>query len=392
MPLSTKEIQKRMRDRLKQSGSSDIKKIEKKYKDDREKDMAKKETEKKTTTSKIKLPTGLEEIVSMKKQKAVANELDELIWQQEQKRVSREKGEKEPILQQPENNPITDLYKEHPERLEGISEDAIMKLAMLQSTGKSGSGGMNPLAMMMMMNQNQPSNIVELVTALKTLKEMSGEDNKSSGNNEMMTTMMMFLLQQNMQQAKQAPRHEKNDRDTLTTELIKLITKQSNLERQVIMDKMKDLEYRQTSDPLGEAKKMIDYMKTFKTLFGGALSSDGMKHEIDLKKLEYDHAKDQIKAQEVDKRMNQVGEYVEKAIQTVGKLVSTPAADKIKAGLESLKTKHQNDDSPELDLNDLPETDFALPPYPQEFEEEQPQTEKKKSRFRVHTNTDEQEY
>jgi len=71
---------------------------------------------------------GLKEIVSRKKQKAVANELDELIHEQEKRKKERERKTRN-------LNPILiDFFAKNPEKLKDISMDDIAKLSMLSSS------------------------------------------------------------------------------------------------------------------------------------------------------------------------------------------------------------------------------------------------------------------
>lgn len=69
----------------------------------------------------------LKEIVEMKKQKAVANELDDLIHDQEKKKKEREVKTKK-------FSHFIDIFVQNPEKLKDLSLEEIAKISMLSSS------------------------------------------------------------------------------------------------------------------------------------------------------------------------------------------------------------------------------------------------------------------
>lgn len=356
--------------------------------------MAKKEKDEDGYQKPRFIRTELDDIVDIKKKKAVSNELDEFLYEQEQKKKTRESQDNPEIQVQQTTNPAVELLSSRPEALENMSEEGVMKLAMLMA-GNSG-GGMNPLLTMMMMNQNnqQPSNIVELVTALKGLKEMSddGNHNNSQGNSNMNEAMMLMLMQKMMNQNNQPRNNKDSNNDKLTAQLIGLITNQSNMERQIVMDKLKELEYRSVqSDPMGEAKRMIDYMKSFKTLFGGNSSPEQLNHDLEMQKLQFEQSKELRKVDESESKMNQIGGLISDSIRTFSDVLSKPIAEGLKERIENPKER-EIDFTGSIPIDDL---DMKVPPSPPSIDNYKPPAQPKmirKTRFQVKTSDAEDDY
>lgn len=396
MPKKLDELSKRLRPSVDRSAHAELKKIQEKYKKEANMPTKKKES---TSTPKSKpIATDLDEIVALKKKKAVANELDELIYEQEQKKKARESFGETPITQETKESPITELFTKSPEKLEQMSEDSIMKLAMLMSGNKG--GGLNPLTMMLLMGQNQkePTQILDLVNALKVMKEMNKEEGIQGtglgGNTELTNTLIIWLLQQNMQKAQQQISKPDNSRE-LTAELIKLINQQNNLQRQMLLDKIKELEQRaQPSDPLMEATKVIEYFKSFRTLFGGAQTSESMEHERELKKMDWEQQKEARKMAESDKRLEQVGNLIDRSVGAFADALSKPVSEAVQKTVEKIGKGRSKTTEPPVDIDDLEDElynqDIPIPEELGDYPLPEPKR-RKKSRFTVHTTDGEED-
>ncbi len=388
---SLKELQNKLRPQIDRATKGQIKKIEERYKKEREKEVTGKKKDDDDAPKRRYIATDLDEIVALKKKKAVSNELDEFLYEQEERKKTRTKplsAKKE----EKDTNPVADLLMANPEKLENVSEDSIMKLAMLMGGNKG--GGMNPLLMMMLMgqNQSQPNSIVELVTALKTMKEMSDEDKpKGNGNNDMQMMLMMLMMQQQNQRNQPKQDTGINEKDKLTAQLFQLISQQNVTERQLVMDKLKEIEYRAANvDPMNEAKRMIDYMGTFKTLFGGEQTPAAMSHDLELQKLKFEQQKDMRKSVEQESRMSQVGDLISKSIGTFADVLAKPMADGLKNRIENPRHPKQPDyGQVPMSMDDLDLDIDKIPPDYYNPETQPPQT--KGGRFQVRSSDSEDE-
>ena len=95
MNLNLKQLSEKLTPQIKRSTSSELKKIERNYKKKREAEMAKKDKkdDDNVVVRKTATMTDLDDIVNMKKKRAVLNELDEFVYNQEQRKKERESGE-----------------------------------------------------------------------------------------------------------------------------------------------------------------------------------------------------------------------------------------------------------------------------------------------------------
>jgi len=389
-----KGLQAKLRPQIERATKGQLKKIEERYKKKKETTVTKKKDDGEEAPKKRYISTGLDEIVALKKKKAVSNELDEFLYEQDERKKLRT-GKVEPKKEVVEKNPVAELLMANPDKLENVSEDSIMKLAMLMG-GSKGGGGMNPLMMMMMMGQNQgqQSGIVELVTALKAMKEMSNEDNKGNGNNDMQMMMMMLLMQQQNQRNQPVQDSGINEKDKLTAQLFQLISQQNISERKVVMDKLKEIEYRSAgADPMSDAKRMIEYMGTFKSLFGGTQSPEAMTHDLEIQKLKFEQQKEMRKSDESEKRMSQVGDLISKSIGTMADVLAKPMAEGLKNRMANPKKKQQEvQQAPPIPLDGYEFDESAIPEvYPEDNGETyEPEPEPSRiGRFHVRSSEDE---
>lgn len=330
----------------------------------------------------------LADIVNLRKQKAVANELEEFIHEQEERKKERDhKPKKEQKKEQTESQPtlLQMLLAKNPDKISELSMDDVMKMSMLMGGG-GGNGGVDPLGMMMMMGMNQNNNGNDMNNELMKLmfKKLFDEDKKGDSG---MSKILEWMMIQNMQQQQMFMNMLKNNGDSnkkkdesnpLLKEMLSLIKGQSNIKEQMLMDKLKELEYRtQSSDPLGEAKRMMDYMKSFKSFFGSQNQSPEMlEHERKMKEMEFDQNR-QLKEEEIQgQRMAQIGDMINKGIGTFADVLSKPAADAIKTKLDEVSKKGFNPNNipernlhNEVDLGDLEvgdSMDLDMPEAPAE--------------------------
>jgi hypothetical protein len=356
---------------------------------------------------------GLKEIVEMKKQKAVANELDSLIFEQEKlKKIRNSNGSMTENKNKPRvATPMETFIAANPDKLKDMTIEEVAKLSMFTNSG--GSGGSDPLSMLMAMNMNKGNNGGEndlqtklLGMLMEKMIKGNGDANKSGGDMEMVKLMMQQNMQtQNMlmsmvMKKDEAPKQDPNN--LFMKELFSMVKGQTDFENTFLRDKIQNLEMRQNSnDPLGEAKRMMDYIKTFKGFFGGGNTSpEAMNHEIKLKELTYEQARQATEDARRTANMAQIGEMINNTISTFGQILGEPIAEAAKSKIEAFTEQAKNPPpeniekiriSPELlkkeiDLGDLSnlenlenlETDL------EQFENRQEQVKGRSPRFKVY--------
>ena len=223
---------------------------------------------------------GLKEIVDMKKQKAVANELDSLIYEQEILKQKRKNGNMTENQNKPRvPSPMETFIAANPDKLKGMTIEDVAKLSMFTNSGGSG-GGSDPLSMLMAMNMNKGSNGGGNALQEKLLGmviEKMFKDNNNNGNKSGDNELLKYVMQQNLQTQelmmkmitqKNEPPKQDNSQNLFMKELFTMVKSQTDFENTFLRDKINTLEMRQNSnDPLGEAKRMMDYISTFKVSF-----------------------------------------------------------------------------------------------------------------------------
>jgi hypothetical protein len=189
-----------------------------------------------------------------------------------------------------------------------------------------------------------------------------------------MMIMMMNMMNNMMNQNNQQPKQDNSNSRILET-LINTINGQRDIEKQILMDKMKELEMRTMgNDPLGEAKRVVDYMKTFRSMFGNNSSPEALEHERKLKEMEFKQRKQLHEEESRDRRMEQIGEMVNKSLGTFAEVLSKPAGEAVKRQIEKMGERGEVDlndlgDIPdEMDLGELDfdQADIPEQPQPQE--------------------------
>lgn len=304
--------------------------------------MVKKKENSTNTRAKSRSPDDLSDILKIKKQVAVANEFDNLIADQEEVKKARLMGKKglksKSVHKEPD---IFDKFlASNPEALKGMSLEDIMKYKTLM-------GGHTPDPNFMMMQglfgqkqqpQNDPMNTIFQEIILDVWKGRQNQENGNSSQGNRTNDLILAIVGQMMQmQMKNQSSNENNfrqdtpQRDTYQEKLLDLVTKQKDFENSFLRDKLREIEMRTVqTDPLGEAKRMIDYVKTFGSLFGGGSTPEAMKHEIALKKLDYEITEKQKEAEDKQARMGQIGEMVNKTVENLGKIFSEPIGNVMK--------------------------------------------------------------
>jgi hypothetical protein len=233
----------------------------------------------------------------------------------------------------------------------------------------------------------------------------NGDANKSGGDMEMVKLMMQQNMQtQNMMMAmiaqkNEAPKQDNNQNNLFMKELFSMVKGQTDFENSFLREKINTLEMRQNSnDPLGEAKRMMDYITTFKGAFGGGNTSpEAMAHDIKLKELTFEQARQVNEDARRTSNMTQIGEMINNTISTFGQILGEPIAEAAKSKIEQFTEDAKNPKvekvriSPEqlreeIDLGDLSnlenlenlETDL------EQFENRQEQVKGRSPRFKVY--------
>ena len=353
---------------------------------------------------------GLKQLVDMKKQKAVVNELDSMIFEQNKEKEQRLKGNSsEQQTQQKPPSPLEVWVATHPEEIKNMSMEEITKLSMLMNSGSS-----DPLTslMMMGMNKNNGGGENSLQTKLlgmvieKMFNNNEGNGKKESGDMDIIKMMIAQNMKtqemiMNMVIKQNAPKPE-NQNNTFMKEIFGMIKGQSDQENSMLREKLNNLEMRQNqTDPLGEAKRMLEYVKTFGGAFGGGNQTPAtMKHELDIKNMDFEQKRLTKEEARRESNMEQIGGMINNTIETFGKILSEPIAEAAKKKIDQFTEKASQPPpvqkpriSPEqyqqkIDLGDLEnlEEDLAqydnpdLTQYNNLPLENQP---KRKSRFKV---------
>jgi len=234
---------------------------------------------------------GLKELVEMKKQKAIANELDSMIYEQDLSKKQRIHGNsQEQQTQKKTPSPIEIWLAANMDKLKDMSEKEVTKLSMLINP----SGGSELSTIMSIMNMKGNDNnggggLSDKLLGVIIEKLFKDEGKgKKSGNGDMDIIKMMMAqnmktqeMIMNMVIKQNAPKQE-NQSQNFMKEIFGMIKSQSDFENTMLREKLKELELRQNqTDPLGEAKRMIDFINTFKPLLGGGNPTpESMNHEI----------------------------------------------------------------------------------------------------------------
>jgi hypothetical protein len=360
---------------------------------------------KKEETVYVKASTfdGLKEIVDMKKQKAVANELDSLIYEQEILKNKRNKNTMSDRESEPKRaNPLEMYVAANPEKIKNMSMEEITKLSMLMNP----SGGTDPLMSILLMNMDKKGNngggndLTQQILGVLVKKMLDGNNGEKKTNND--TEIFKLMMQQNMQtqqmmmsmimQKNEAP--AENSQNTFMKEMFGMQREKSDFENSFLKDKIRELEIRsQGNDPLGEAKRMIDYVKTFGSLFGGQNTTpEAMEHELKLRELNFEQQRQVNEESRRVANMEQIGTMINNTIETFGKVLGEPIAEAAKSKIEQFTedAKHPKDVqrvriSPEqyqqeIDLGDLENMEQDLA----QFENAKP----KNARFKVYETGD----
>jgi len=347
----------------------------------------------------------------MKKQKAVVNELDSLIHEQEKSKKLRESNEN--MTQNPTKqrvpSPMETFIAANPEKLKDMTIEEVAKLSMFTNSG--GSGGSDPLSMLMAMNMNKGNNgggnaLQEKLLGMVIEKMFKDNNNgsKGSGDNE----LLKYVMQQNLQTQelmmkmitqKNEPPKQDNQNNLFMKELFAMVKGQTDFENSFLRDKINTLEMRQNSnDPLGEAKRMMDYITTFKGAFsGGNTTPEAMEHELKMKGMTYDQKRQETEDARRTTNMEQIGSMINNTIETFGKILGEPIAEAAKSKIEQFTEEAKNPKekvqkvriSPEqlreeIDLGNLENLETDL----QQFENRQEPVNGRSSRFRVYETAD----
>jgi len=331
MPLSTKEMSNRIRPQIDKAYKKELEKAKKKYEKEREKIMttSKKDKDKEVIYRRINEDSGLDDIVKMKKQQAVSGELDKVLFQQEKEKNRREKGDEEiKIIKEDQPNVIQQAFMADPEKLKDLSAEEIMKYGMIMGGG-SGKG-IDPTSMLLMNmfgGKNQ-SSIKDFVDLFSVLKKMDKDEGQGGQPNWMQQIVVIMNLMKMMNPQQGQP---KDDRmEYMLTKIFDMLSKRDADKDVWLREKIRDLEMRGQSDPMGEAARFINFFKGFKGLLGGTQTPEGMEHEFKMSELDHKYAKESAEMEKNDKRMEQVQGILDKSIGKIAEAFAQPAADKLK--------------------------------------------------------------
>jgi len=310
----------------------------------------------------------LADIVKIKKQKAVINELGGLIYDQKQEKKEREGN----VHVQTQNNPKKptpmDIYlAQNPEKVKDMSVEDVVKYTIMTNP----SGNSNGLGMAMAMgglknNNNGNGGLSDKILGMlidKVFNNNGGNNQKAASSTD--NTILKYMMEQNLKtqemlinimSKKNEPPVQQNN--IWQKELFTLVQNQSDLKNSMLIDKLKDMEMRmQGSDSLGEMRKVIDFVKSIKGVFGGeATTPEAMTHELKVKEMDFNQSR-QIKEENMrDGRMIYIGDMIKEGIGVLGKTFSEPIAeaakDKIEQFTESIKNPKEkvprNKISPEI--------------------------------------------
>lgn len=357
-----------------------------------------------TGTTRRTIETPLDETEALLKKKVSIGELNEYMEVQEDRKKRREdaklRGTTLKPGQQPRSNLLAELFKDSPDKLEAMSPDNLLKLSMLQGGG-GGGGGMNPLLMMMLMNKQTPNqnqgppqkatSLLDLVKAMKELKSLTKEDQKPAPQGNDMNQAITLMLMERLMQNNQAPQQGTNQLD-LVKYLTTIIADQNKMKEELMTDKLRQLEFQITKyDPMEEGAKMIEYMKNFKTLFGGNMTPEGLKHELDLKRLEIEEQREMRHQGEDDRKMIQIGSIIEKTVDTLSETLAVPIAKGLEKRMaQSKKRKEYSGEGlpDDIDLAELEagqEYDENINPGspPEDYTDISAMRRRNRSRFRI---------
>ena len=344
---------------------------------------------------------ALKDIVEMKKQKAVANELDSVIYEQGIEKRRRENvGTNKPEKERTPSIMETVLIN-NPDKIKDMSIEDAAKLSIFTNPSKSNDISM--LTSLFKNNNNGGNNMTDKVLGIILDKLFANNGNNNNQNVNSNDKIMELMMQQNLQTQKMlmsimenrntAPVVKNND-SGLIKELFGVIKTQSELENSYLKDKLNRIESQpQGLDPLAETARVIDFMKTVKGAFGsGNQSEASLKHEVRMKELEYENNRQSNEEITRVKRMDGMQELINNSIKTVGKVLSEPIAEAAKAKVEQFteSIKHPNTRqngkvSPEMLKNEIDLGDI------ENLEEEITDAENlgrqktKNSRFKVYT-------
>ena len=361
------------------------------------KNMPPKNTEPKTPKDTVF--NGLKEILNMKKNKAVANEYDSLIYEQERLK------EKRLNIDTPNNpsknpSPMEVMLSQNPEKVKDMTLEDAAKLAMF--TNPSGS---SDLSMLMGLTKGLKGNgndseltnkILGIVIEKMFNDKNNGGQKVDSGNDKFMEYMMKQNLQtqeilMNMMEKRNNPAPVENKNDGLVEKLFGLVKSQGDMENSFLKERIKQLELNQNqvADPLDQTVRVVDMMKNIGGFIGGQpKTKDGLEHDFKMKNLEYEQTRQLSEDNRRSSNMNQITEMINETVKTFGKVLSEPIVEATKSKIEQFteSVKHpekrakekvsQHELQEEIDLGDIENFEEELV----EMEEQNPP---RKSRFRV---------
>jgi len=291
----------------------------------------------------------LRDIVSIKKQKAVANELDSMIFDQNEEKERRLQGKNNNnnnnTTSQP--SPMNVLLSEHPEKIKDMSIEDVTKLSIMQNS--SGNSNSSLIPMLLDINKNNNGNngngLTEKLLGVLIEKALSGNNNGNNQNGNSNNEIIKLIMTQNQQnqqmlmkmmEIRNTPSSTNNSNNDFMKEMFGMVKNQGDLENTFLREKLRDMEQRiQPTDSLGDAKRMMEYAQSFKGFFGGGNQTpEGLEHDLKMKTLEYEQNRQINEENRRSANMNQIGEMVTTAIGAFGKALGEPIVEAAKTKVE----------------------------------------------------------
>jgi len=285
----------------------------------------------------------LRDIVSIKKQKAVANELDSMILDQNEEKERRmaRKENNETKSRQP--SLVDNILSSNPEIVKKMTIKDAIKLDML--TNKSGN--INPSALQLFDGNNGNHNegsLVDKILGILLDKAFTNNNGNNHNNGNSSNDIIKLIMTQNqhnqemlmkMIEVKNIPTPN-NSNNNFMKEMFTMVKSQGDLENSFLREKLRDIEQRvQPTDSLGDAKRMMEYAQSFRGFLGGGNQTpEVLKHEIKLKELEYEQ-KRQINEEHMrGERIHNITEMINTTVGAFGKALSEPIMEATKAKVE----------------------------------------------------------
>lgn len=354
------KLKKRLRPAIDRSTKKELKKVRKKYEKEKEKRMGKKKDDE---VKRVVMENPLDDVIDLKKKKVFSNELDSVLEQQKKEKTGKKKEVEEGEQPEKQSNGMMEamLGLMSSDKMKDVSEDSLVKMFTALGAGGGGGQSVDPLTAALLGGNKKEEGIVELVQAMQMMKEMN--DNGGNGGNMQMMMMMMVMMFKLMNQNQPQPKPEPKQDNTVELMKLMLQNQQNNgnsTEKKLLMDKIKELEYRvSSSDPVDSLMRMMDKFKNMRSVFDGPSSPEDRKLQLELEKMKMDQQKEIQKEEARNRRMETLTNMFSEGISKFGEAFAGPAANALKnqvnqAGVPNARgLDNQQMESTQKDINEL---------------------------------------